>query len=93
MELERKVLLCNRLGLHVRVCIKIVEVARKFKSEVSITYNNETVDGKDILSVLTLGAAKGALLTLKAVGHDAQEAIDGLEKILRAHEDKFLPDL
>tara|TARA_B100000749_G_C18036764_1_gene305544 strand:- start:117 stop:383 length:267 start_codon:yes stop_codon:yes gene_type:complete len=79
MEIERKVRLTNPLGLHVRVGVKLVEEARKFAADVFISNDEETVDGKDILAILTLGAEAGSVLTLRTVGEDAEAALDHLE--------------
>lgn len=84
MELERKVQLTNVLGLHVRVSVKLVEEARKFKSDIFLSTEKDTVNGKDIMSVLTLGAGPGTALTLRAVGEDAQNALDHLEALFLA---------
>jgi len=78
MQFERKVKLLNPEGLHVRVAVKLVEEARKFRSEISLTKDRVTVKAKDIMSVLTLGAAQHTVLALRAEGEDAQEAIQEL---------------
>ncbi|MBI2193704.1 MAG: HPr family phosphocarrier protein [Planctomycetes bacterium] len=84
MELERKVQLTHILGLHVRVSVKLVEEARKFKSDIFLSTEKDTVNGKDIMSVLTLGAGPGTHLVLRAVGEDAQAALDHLEALFLA---------
>jgi phosphotransferase system HPr (HPr) family protein len=78
MQLKRKVKLKNPLGLHVRVAVKLVEEARKYPCRIFLTYKGEPVDAKDIISVLTLGATKGAIMTLSAEGDGATEALDSL---------------
>lgn len=84
MQFERKVKLLNPDGLHVRVAVKLVEEARKFRSEISLTKDQVTVKAKDIMSVLTLGAAEGTDLILRAEGEDASEAIQALARLFES---------
>jgi len=84
MQFERKVKLLNPDGLHVRVAVKLVEEARKFRSEISLTKDQVTVKAKDIMSVLTLGAAEGTDLILRAEGEDASDAIQALARLFES---------
>jgi phosphotransferase system HPr (HPr) family protein len=81
MTLQRQVTLTNPEGLHIRVGVKLVEEARRFQSEISISSDESEVNSKDIMAVLTLGAAQGTLLTIKAKGDDAEAAVIHLEKL------------
>ena len=58
-----------------------MNLASRFKSDVQVIRNGESVDGKSILSILTLGASEGTQLTLKASGDDALDALDALEAL------------
>ena len=68
-------------GLHARPAHALVTLASRFKSEVQVIRNGETVDGKSILSILTLAAGEGTELTLKASGDDSLDALDALESL------------
>ena len=68
-------------GLHARPAYALVTMASRFKSDVQVIRNGESVDGKSILSILTLAAAAGTKLTLKASGDDAEDALDALESL------------
>ncbi|MDA0837137.1 MAG: HPr family phosphocarrier protein [Planctomycetota bacterium] len=81
MILQRQVTLTIPEGLHIRIAAKLVEEARKFQSEISISNDESEVTGKDIMALLTLGATQGTLLTIKAQGDDAEEAVIHLEKL------------
>ena len=47
-----------------------------------LSKNDKTVNGKSILSVLTLGAEKGDQVLLKVNGEDAEVAIEKLASLL-----------
>lgn len=61
-----------------RVALMISECAKKYNATVTITKNTETVSARDVLQVLTLGAAPGVTLTIDAQGEQASEALNGI---------------
>ncbi len=79
MVVEKKVTIKNRLGLHARPATKFAQLASKFDSEIALIRNGKSVDGKSILEVLTLSCPKGTVLTIRANGKDAEEAVDALK--------------
>ena len=68
----------NDRGLHTRPSTEIVKCATSFKSEVRLNYQKNQVNAKSILGVLMLAAAKGAKITIEAVGEDAEAAVAAL---------------
>lgn len=73
----------NKLGLHTRAAAKFVRLAAKFKSEVSLTMGGETVNGKSIMGILMLAAAKGSRLLLTVRGDDWREAFSELKQLVQ----------
>src|SRR5437588_4367825 len=80
--MERTVTLGSKSGLHARPAAIFVQNAKGFQSQVTLSKNEKTVNGKSILSVLSLGAEQGEQVVLKASGDDAQLAIDKLASLL-----------
>jgi len=80
--MERKVTLGSKSGLHARPAALFVQNAKGFQSQVTLSKNEKTVNGKSILSVLSLGAEQGDQVILKVNGDDAQLAIDKLAVLL-----------
>ncbi|HUU69946.1 MAG TPA: HPr family phosphocarrier protein [Planctomycetota bacterium] len=78
MIAERKVSLPNKLGLHARPAMQLVELANKFSSVICITKNGQKVDCKNMLAVLTLAAPQGTMLLVSADGDDAEDAIESV---------------
>ena len=68
----------NRLGLHARAAARFVHVASRFQSQIRVTRDSQTMDGKSIMGVLLLAAANGTVLSVSADGQDEQAAIDAL---------------
>ena len=80
--MERTVTLGSKSGLHARPAAIFVQNAKGFQSQVTLSKNEKTVNGKSILSVLSLGAEQGDQVILKVNGDDAQLAIDKLALLL-----------
>jgi phosphocarrier protein len=80
---ETEVVIANRLGLHARAAARFVHVANRFESSISVIKDGSKVDGKSILGLLTLAAAKGTRLRLTAQGSDEKEALEELGTLVR----------
>jgi len=72
---EARVLIANRLGLHARAAARFVHLANRFTSRVTVGNDGSCVNGKSILGLLTLAAARGSYLQLRAVGEDEEQAV------------------
>ena len=79
---RREVRISNRLGLHARAAARFVHTANRFRSKVTLTRDGRTMDGKSILGILLLAAAKGTLLIVAAEGEDEQAAVDALASLI-----------
>jgi phosphocarrier protein len=78
----RSLPIVNKRGLHARASAKFVQMVERFSSTVSVTRAGETVGGRSIMGLLTLGAAQGTSIYVTAVGEDAQAALDAIEELL-----------
>ena len=82
----RDVTIKNRAGIHARPAALIVKTASRFKSEIYIEKDDNRVNGKSIMGIITLGAGYNAKLQVTAEGDDEGEAI---EAIVRLFENRF----
>jgi phosphocarrier protein len=72
--IERDVVLGNRHGLHARPAAEFVKLASRFLSDVKLTKDDLTIDGKSIMGVMMLAAECGSTITLTVEGADEEEA-------------------
>lgn len=86
--ISRDIEIRNKLGLHARAAAKLVHCAARFKSDIKIRKGEEEVDGKSILGILLLAAARGSTITVTVDGEDEQEAIDAIQKLVDAKFDE-----
>ena len=86
--LSREITIVNKLGLHARAAAKFVNLASGFDSEINLSRNGHTVNGKSIMGVMMLAAAKGTTLELCAEGSDAKDALQKLEALVAQRFDE-----
>ncbi len=79
---EREVKIVNKLGIHARPAAEIVKTAGKFKSEITIVRDDLEVNAKSIMGVMMLAAENGATIALRAIGDDAEAALDALSAVI-----------
>ena len=85
---SESVTIVNGLGLHARAAARFVRIAGAFRSQIRVTRGTRTTDGKSILGLLLLAAARGTRIQISADGPDEQEAVRVLiELAVRGFED------
>lgn len=86
VKVTAKVEIVNELGLHARAAANFVKVANNFSAEITVEKNGVSANGKSIMGVMMLAAAKGSTLTITAEGEDAKESLKALTELV---ENKF----
>lgn len=86
-KVEREVIVTNRHGLHARPAALFVQIANKFDSSVMLEKDDELVDGKSIITILSLGINTGTKIKLIIEGSDANQAVDELTNFLENSDD------
>src|SRR5687767_12955018 len=81
---QRQVVVSNELGLHARAAARFVHLATQFTSQIRIGRDSKMMDGKSIMGILLLAAARGTPLTITAHGPDETAAIEALVGLVEA---------
>ncbi|MBP9854220.1 MAG: HPr family phosphocarrier protein [Candidatus Omnitrophica bacterium] len=81
-RVEKEIIIQNRKGLHIRVASEFVKAASQFRADVFLYKNDKEINGKSIMSLLTLEGTFNSKFNLVTDGDDAQEACEKLEKLL-----------
>jgi phosphocarrier protein len=87
----RTVVVTNALGLHARAAARFAHLASRFRSSVSVTRGARLVDGKSILGLLLLSAARGTEVVIAADGPDADEAVAALAALVEVGFEESSP--
>lgn len=80
--IEKTLTIVNKLGLHARATMKLVDTASRFQSDVKVICNDQAVDAKDILQTMSLGAAKGTKIIFITEGKDEARAMQAIEALI-----------
>jgi len=81
---SRAVTVLNPLGLHARAAARFVHLATQFSSQVRVGRDSKVMDGKSIMGILLLAAARGTTLTISADGSDESAAVDALVQLVES---------
>jgi phosphocarrier protein len=85
-RVEEQVVVKKVHGLHARPATVFVQLANKFNSSVRVEKDGEVVDGKSIMTILSLGVNTDMEIKLIIEGDDAREAMDDLKKFLKCED-------
>jgi phosphocarrier protein len=83
--IRRVVLVENELGLHARAAANLVKLTAGFQSDIKLSCrdSDQKIDGKSILGILLLAAAKGTELEVTVDGEDEEDAIEGIVRLFK----------
>lgn len=80
--LQQTATIINKLGLHARAAAKFVTQASMFDSDINLKRNGQNVNGKSIMGVMMLAAAKGSEIELIIDGADEKQAMQSLLELI-----------
>jgi phosphocarrier protein HPr len=80
---SRSVSVVNQLGMHARAAAKFVHLAAKYQSHIRVARDGREMDGKSIMGLLLLAAARGTTIRISAEGGDEVEAVTALANLVQ----------
>ena len=80
--IKKSITIINKLGLHARAAAKFVTTSSGFNSDIEVSRNSRTVNGKSIMGLMMLAAAKGTDITVHINGDDEQQALLAIEELI-----------
>lgn len=80
----RSVTVVNQLGIHARAAAKFVHLAGRYGSQIRVARQGREMDGKSIMGILLLAAARGSTITISADGPDEHDAVAALAGLVEA---------
>jgi phosphocarrier protein len=78
---EQIITVSNRAGIHARPAALLVQTAKDFNASIYLEKDNDRINGKSIMGIITLGAAYGSTIKIIAEGEDEQAAVDALARL------------
>ena len=86
--LHRQIEVINKLGMHARAAAKFVTLAQTYSADIQIARNGQQVNGKSIMGVMMLAAAKGSTIELTVDGEDETQALQSLVQLINNRFDE-----
>jgi phosphocarrier protein HPr len=86
--IEKKQQIFNKLGLHARAAAKLSHLANMYTSDIYLIYNEDKVNAKSLLGILTLAASVGNEITLQAAGEDEEDAVAAISDLFNRKFDE-----
>lgn len=86
-KVEEEFRVGSELGLHARPAGRFAAAAAQFESDIWVGRDGEWVDARSVLSLLSLAAAAGTNLRIRAIGTDAEQAVAALGRMLQLPPD------
>ena len=80
----------NKLGLHARAAAKLVFIANKFVSDITLVKDDKQADARSIMKILMLSASRESIINITVEGNDEIQAMISIEKLF---QNKFDEDL
>jgi phosphocarrier protein HPr len=81
---SQEVSVVNRLGMHARAAAKFVHLATRYEARVKVARDGREMDGKSIMGILLLAAARGSTITISADGADERDAVAALAALVQS---------
>ncbi|MEC6815651.1 HPr family phosphocarrier protein [Photobacterium toruni] len=88
MTISRELFIRNRLGLHARAAIKLVELAQSFSAIITITNGDNSATADSVMGLLMLDSAQGQKIMVSAEGRDAKSALIAISNLIEAGFDE-----
>jgi len=82
-ELSRELEICNRLGLHARASARFVQLVTRFDAEIRVEKDGVQVGGDSIMGLMMLAAGPGSVITVRAHGRQAKQALQALAELVQ----------
>ncbi|SIO41273.1 HPr family phosphocarrier protein [Salinivibrio sp. ES.052] len=86
--LSAQVRVRNRLGLHARAAIKLVELVQEYDAEVALHTDGKSANADSVMAMLMLESAQGETMTVSASGPQAEPALEAVKTLFDAGFDE-----
>lgn len=78
----RQVHVANSLGLHARLSAQVVQLASRFRCNVSLAFRDRTANARNVVAVMLLAAGVGSTVLIETSGPDEAEALDAISRLI-----------
>ncbi len=87
-RVEKRLPIINKLGLHARAAIKLVQLTASFQATVTVCNGEKQASADSVMGLLMLEAAEGETLKVICEGEDAGPLMTALEHLVATRFDE-----
>lgn len=80
-EIDRQI--TDPLGLHIQLAVLLAGEAERWRSRVTLTHGEKTVDAKQLMEILMLGVRCGERVSIRVEGPDEATACEAISRLVR----------
>jgi phosphocarrier protein FPr len=91
--ISRTAVIADPQGMHLRPAAAFVDLSSQFKAAITLRHAGRAARGDSLTSLMALGAAGGATVTIEAAGPDAEAAAEALARLLAAPATEAAPSV
>lgn len=81
-QLQKRLLIGNKRGLHARAAAKFVTLAAEFEADIEVERNGQSVSGSSIMGLMMLAASPGTEILVRVDGDDGAAALAAIEMLV-----------
>jgi phosphocarrier protein HPr len=74
----------NRLGLHARAAVLLVQTANRFEADVTVSKDGQSVNGRSIMGIMMLAAEQGSSIVVTTSGPQSEQALEAIRELVDA---------
>ena len=84
---EKKTVVRNKAGIHVRPSGVILEEAKHYPGTIEVEANGTAMELNNVMGLLSLGLVQGSEVTLRVEGPDEQQEAETMADLFSRHFD------
>ena len=88
-RIEKQLLIINKLGLHARAAIKLVQLTATYQATIMVSNGEKEASADSVMGLLMLEAAQGQSIHVTCEGVDAKAIMAAVEQLVAARFDEM----
>ena len=81
---SKEVVVIDKMGLHMRPANNFISAMTKYKSDITIDFNGNKINGKSIMNIMAACIKYGSRITVSCDGEDEQQMFDEAVKLIES---------
>ena len=81
---SKETVVIDKMGLHMRPANNFISAMTKYKSDITIEFNGNKINGKSIMNIMAACIKYGSRITVSCDGEDEQQMLDEAVKLIES---------